>query len=92
MKRHSKRDSSDTVAILAADGKSYRKVDLDWVANERSVESDWARHEVEQFLKGGRGDAYVLLRAGSWGKFASFLRYEPGTSNVVILQHLERRR
>jgi len=92
MKRRSSQDSTDLVVIAASDGRSYLKADLDWVAKERSPESQWARTEVETFLKNQRGSAYVLLLAGDWGEFASVLNYEPGTSNVVILQHLERRR
>ena len=92
IKRQSRRNTSDDVAIVASDGQSYRKVDLEWLTTEHSSESSWARAEVEHFLKNGKGDVYVLLRAGPWGKFASLLRYEPASSNVVILQHLERRR
>jgi len=47
---------------------------------------------VENFLKTQKGNAYVLLLSGDWGKFVSVLKYEPAVSNVVILQNLERRR
>jgi hypothetical protein len=92
MKQQSTRESADRVAITAPDGQGYLKVDLDWVAKETCPESDWARAEVENFLKNGQGSAYVLLRSGDWGKFVSVLKHEPAHSNVVILQNLERRR
>jgi hypothetical protein len=68
------------------------KVDLDWAAKESSPESQWARTEVENFLKNRQGSTHVLLLSGDWGRFVSVLKFEPGNSNVVILQHLERRR
>jgi hypothetical protein len=92
MKRRSSQAAPDRVVIAASDGRSYLKVDLDWVAKENSPESQWARTELETFLKSHQGSAYVLLLSGDWGRFASVLKHEPGTSNVVILQHLERRR
>jgi hypothetical protein len=92
MKRQSGRDTSDRVAVVAPNGQSYVKVDLTWVAKESSTESSWARAEVENFLKTQKGNAYVLLLSGDWGKFVSVLKYEPAVSNVVILQNLERRR
>ena len=92
MKRRSSRDSADRVVIAAPDSQSYLKVDLNWVAKETSPESAWARSEVENFFKSRQGSAYVLLRSGDWGKFVSVLHYEPASSNVVILQSLERRR
>jgi hypothetical protein len=91
MKQQSARDPADRLVIAAPDGQGYLKVDLDWVAKESSPESDWARAEVENFLKNRQGSAYVLLRSGDWGEFVSVLTHQPASSNVVILQNLERR-
>jgi hypothetical protein len=90
MKRRSGRDESDRLVIAGPDGQSYVPVDLEWVAREKSKETEWARREVGNYLQGETTRAYVLVRSGEWGTFASVLRYERGRSRVVIVQHLDR--
>lgn len=92
MKKQSRRDTSDRTVVAGQDGRSYLKVDLDWVAKRSSPESQWVHDEVENYLKSHNGNSYVFLRAGDWGSLASVMHYEPASSNVTILQNLERRR
>ena len=77
--------------VSGTDGQSYRKVDLDWAANDTSSETKAARAEVERFLKRTAGDCYVLLHGGPWGKFTSILLYDPVTARVTLLQYIQRR-
>jgi hypothetical protein len=92
MKRQSSRNTADRIVLAGPDGQSYLKVDVDWVAKESSSESQWVRGEVENFHRNHKVNSYVYLKAGEWGSFASVVHYEPNSSNVTILQNLERRR